>query len=118
MCIRDSSETVKLRAREVDPRSLYALRILVQYYQQAGRWSDADGAATAALLLVPADVQLLQQQATYRIVSGDLAGARAAVEEAIRAGASAPAVAARFAGFNEMAWVLPETQRQLVFRLT
>ena len=106
------------RAREVDPRSLYALRVLVQYYQQAGRWSDADGAATAALLLVPADVQLLQQQATYRIVSGDLAGARAAVEEAIRAGASAPAVAARFAGFNEMAWVLHETQRQLVFRLT
>jgi serine/threonine-protein kinase len=106
------------KARQTDPRSLYALRNLVTLYQQAGRWSDADGAATAALLLVPGDAALLQQLVTFRLVRGDLPGARAAIDDALQNGASAPGVAQRFAGYTEMAWVLPEQLRQLVFRLT
>jgi tetratricopeptide (TPR) repeat protein len=115
---RDGAIAKLEKARQTDPRSLYALRNLVSLYQQAGRWSDGDGAATAALLLAPGDATLLQMQATFRIVLGDLAGARAGIEQAVQTGASAPAVAQRFAGYTEMAWVLPDALQKLVFRLT
>jgi tetratricopeptide (TPR) repeat protein len=71
-----------------------------------------------ALSLEPGNLQLLQRRAENLVASGDLPGARASVEEAVRAGVSAPEIAARFAGSNEDAWMLPESVRAVVPRLT
>jgi serine/threonine-protein kinase len=106
------------RARETDPRSMYVLLNLSQSYFRDGRRSELEDVLSVALSLEPGNLQLLQRRAENLVASGDLPGARASVEEAVRAGVSAPEIAARFAGSNEDAWMLPESVRAVVPRLT
>ncbi|HEX5818467.1 MAG TPA: protein kinase [Gemmatimonadales bacterium] len=106
------------RARETDPRSMYVLINLANAYQREGRRSDLEDVLSVALSLEPSNLELIQQRAENLAAGGDLPGARASVDAAVRAGASAPEIAARFAGINEVAWLLPETVRSLVLRLT
>jgi TolB-like protein/Tfp pilus assembly protein PilF/tRNA A-37 threonylcarbamoyl transferase component Bud32 len=106
------------RARETDPRSMYVLTNLGGIYQREGRRNDVEDVLSVALSLEPGNLQMIQQRAENLVASGDLPGARASVDEAVRAGVSAPEIAARFAGINEDSWLLPESVRALVLRLT
>jgi len=106
------------RARETDPRSMYVLINLASAYEREGRRSELEDVLSVALSLEPRNLELIQQRAGNLVASGDLPGARASVDEAVRAGASAPEVAARFAGQEEETWMLPESVRALVLRLT
>jgi serine/threonine-protein kinase len=106
------------RAREIDPRSYVTLFNLSQLYCNLGRAADAEGAASAALLVRPNDLNAVQWLAISRVMQGNLDGARAAIRSAIQGGTPAPAIAAHFAGFQETAWMLEDRERLLVFRLT
>jgi serine/threonine-protein kinase len=106
------------RARETDPRSMYVLVNLANIYQREGRRSDLEDVLSVALSLEPGNLSMIQQRAENLAASGDLPGARSSVDDAVRAGVSAPEIAARFAGTNEDAWLLPDPVRALVLRLT
>jgi tetratricopeptide (TPR) repeat protein len=94
------------------------LVILEAAYDRECRLSELEDVLSVALSLEPRNLELIQQRAANLVASGDLPGAHASVEEAVRAGVSAPEIAARFAGINEVAWLLPESVRALVLRLT
>jgi serine/threonine-protein kinase len=106
------------RARELDPRSLFTLGRLANLYRNLHRFSDAEAALSTALLLQPGDVALIHSLAITRALDGRVQDARAGVRASIDAGIPAPGIAAQFAGRQEVAWILDERERQLVFRLT
>ncbi|HEX5633402.1 MAG TPA: tetratricopeptide repeat protein, partial [Gemmatimonadales bacterium] len=106
------------RAREIDPRAYVTLFNLAQLYANLQRPADAEGAASAALMVRPNDQNAVQWLAIARVMQGNLEGARAAIRAAIQAGTPAPAIAAHFAGFQETAWMLEDRERSLVYRLT
>ncbi|MEP7326841.1 MAG: protein kinase [Gemmatimonadota bacterium] len=106
------------RARELNPRSATTLGLLQQSYIFTRRYAEGLDAGEAARALVPGDLNLVQWQAVGYIAQGDLRAARGVVQAAIGGEFTAPAVAAFFAGYQEMAWILEEREQQLLFRLT
>ncbi len=106
------------RAREIDPRSYITLYSLSQVYDYLGRPADGEATAAAALLVRPGDLNSIQWLAIARVLQGKLEEARAGIRAAIESGVAAPAIAAHFAGYQEISWILEDRERQLVFRLT
>jgi Flp pilus assembly protein TadD len=106
------------RAREADPRSVFTLQRLTQLYGRLQQPVDMENVASAWVAVTPTDPTAVQQLAMSFAMRGDLDGARAAIQRALAQGASAPEVAANFAGREEVAWILAERERGLVFRLT
>jgi serine/threonine-protein kinase len=106
------------RAREIDPKAYTNLLNLAQTYAALGRSADAEDAASAAALVRPTDLNAIQWLAMTRVMQGNLEGARAGLRSAMQSGVPAPSLAAHFAGYLEIAWILDDRERQLVFRLT
>jgi TolB-like protein/tetratricopeptide (TPR) repeat protein len=106
------------RAREIDPRSYITLYSLAQVYDYLGRLADGEATASAALLVRPGDLNAIQWVAIARVAQGKLKEARAGIRTAIESGVAAPSLAAHFAGYQEVAWIMEDRERQLVFRLT
>ena len=116
---RIESAALKLeRARELDPRSAPTLVALLQVYTTQRRYPEALDAGRAAMALVPGDINIVEWQAMANLGKGDLSGAREVIRGAIDRGNPAPAVAAFFGGYQEVAWALEDAERQLLFRLT
>lgn len=114
-----ASALVKLeRAREIDPRSYGTLAGLSRLYLNVGRLADAETAATSMAQLRPTELEVVHWRAIILAAQGRLDAARAAVREAMVAGTPAPGIAAQFAGFQEVGWILDGPERELVFRLT
>ncbi len=116
---RLESATLKLeRAREIDPRSAPTLVALQQMYVLQRRYQEARDVGQAAMTLVPGDINIVEWQAMGYLGQGDLKGAQGVIRSAIDRGNPAPAVAAFFGGYQEVAWALEDAERQLLFRLT
>jgi len=116
---RVESATLKLEhAREIDPRSLSTLSALQAIYVQQRRYREARDVGQALLALSPGNLGAVQWQAMAYLGQGDLKGARTTIRGAIDGGIPAPAVAAFFAGYQEVSWALEDPERQLLFRLS
>jgi serine/threonine-protein kinase len=105
------------RARELDPRSQGTLAALLTALVYLHRFDEALAIAPQAIALAPSDLNAVEWTALAHVGAGDLAGARAVIRDAIGP-TTATEVVAYFAGYNELAWVLEDRERELLFRLT
>ncbi|HET9602821.1 MAG TPA: protein kinase [Gemmatimonadales bacterium] len=104
------------RARALDPRNGDILFTLSRNYLFTGQSQEAEEVANAAIALQPGNISNYSQLAQSKVAEGDLASAQAVAARAT-ATTSPPLVAAYFAGFEEMTWVLDTATRALVGRL-
>ena len=106
------------RARDVDPRSFNVLINLSIAYQYLGRTQDAIEAAKALVAGAPGNLQAAARLAMTYAGAGDRKGAEDAWRQLLADGVTPPALAAYFAGYNELAFLLDDQERAILFRLT
>jgi len=106
------------RARDVDPRSYNVLLNLAIAYQFLGRSRDAIDASRALVASSPGNLQASSRLAMVYAGAGDLASAQAAWRQTLAEGVTPPALAAYFAGYNELGFLLDDQERAILFRLT
>ena len=106
------------RARELDPRSVGIMNELQRGLLAAGRYQEAVEVGDAAIALSPDDPGVYEWLSMAYIALGDLTAAQAAARRAATNGITTPAIAAYYAGYFEMSWVLDPETRALVARLT
>jgi tetratricopeptide (TPR) repeat protein len=106
------------RARELDPRSVAIMNELQRGLLAAGRYQEAVEVGDAAIALSPDDPGVYEWLAMAHVARGDLAAAQGAARRAATNGITPPAIAAYFAGYFEMSWVLDAETRALIGRLT
>ena len=105
------------QAQRIDPRSTLVARRLIHTLLCLRRYPEAVRAADRVLALSPQTVDLIERRAMIFVAQGDLAGARAVVRAAPPAVETA-ALAAHFATWWDLFWVLDDRQQQLLLRLT
>jgi serine/threonine-protein kinase len=105
------------RARELDPRSVRVMTTLVRVLVYLGRVDEAKNAAAELVALAPNETDAVEWVAVAHAADGDLAGAKAAIHEALQR-IPATELVTYFAGYNEMAWILDDAEQNLLFRLT
>ena len=104
-------------AERLDPLSAMGKRRLGDLLLFLRRYPEAREAIDRGLALAPTNLPLIEQKAMTYLGEGDLAGARNVLKTAL--GKVAPTVlAAYFANFFDLVWVLDEEQRELLVRLT
>jgi tetratricopeptide (TPR) repeat protein len=113
----DSALVVARRARTLDPRSLGTLAGLETILTRRHLAAEAQQVATQLLALDPATPTQVENAVVTYLMDGKLDQARALVVAALDT-IPAPDLVSYFSGYQEMSWVLPEAQRQLLFRLT
>jgi tetratricopeptide (TPR) repeat protein len=106
------------RARELDPRSLAVMNDLERAYVMGRRLQEAVDVGDAAIALAPTDPGVYEWMVIAHVALGDLPAAQAVVRRAFTNGASPPTVAAYFAGYFEMGWVMDPATEALIYRLT
>ena len=104
------------RAERLDPRSIDPARNVMQVLLHMRRFPEARAAADRALALAPANIDLIQYKAKIALAEGDLAAAHAVVASAPKDVDQAE-LAATFAAYFDLYWVLSEDQQQLLLRL-
>ncbi len=114
----DEAISLYQQARELDPRSRRVLVALQGALLNSGRLPESIEAGEAAIALGETDLTLYGAMMRAQIARGDTAAASALGRSATATGASAAAIAAYFAGYNEVSWALPPDIRNIVFRLT
>jgi serine/threonine-protein kinase len=105
------------RARELDPLSVRVLTTLVRVLVYLGRVDEGKTAAAELVMLAPNQPNAVEWAAIAHAADGDLDGAKAAIREALQR-IPATEIVTYFAGYDEMAWILDEAERSLLFRLT
>jgi Flp pilus assembly protein TadD len=106
------------RARELDPRSLAVMNDLERSYVMTRRLQEAVDVGDAAIALAPTDPGVYEWMAIAHVALGNLPAAQAVVRRSFTNGASPPTVAAYFAGYFEMGWVMDPATEALIYRLT
>lgn len=106
------------RARELDPRSLAVMNELERAYVMGRRLQEAVDVGDAAIALAPTDPGVYEWMVIAHVALGDLPAAQAVVRRSFTNGASPPTVAAYFAGYFEMGWVMDPPTEALIYRLT
>jgi TolB-like protein len=104
------------RARQLDPRSLRPAIAYQNTLMWLRRYPEALGASEAALTLAPGDLSISQDKSMVYLGQGDLPGAREVIRQVSPAVAAAD-LAAFFANYWDMYWVLDEQQQQLLLTL-
>ena len=112
-----SSQAKLERAYEIDPKNYNTAQALGQLYLTRGDLERADQLMTQAVVIHPTQVEGIQWQVIARMMRGDTTGARRAVLDGIAAGITPAQIAAQFAGFQEVAWMLDSIYKVLVPRL-
>jgi len=102
------------KASELDPRSAGTARRLGVTLLYLRRYSESQAALDRGLSLAPGNLSIIVQRAAVALAQGDLPGARAVVQTALRTVEPA-ALFAFFGNFGDLYWVLDDAQqRQLV----
>ncbi len=104
-------------AERLDPRSTDPKLFLGAELFNAGRFGEARQVFDRALALAPSNLTLIQWKAQMRLVEGDLAGARAVLETVPRE-VEPTELVAYMANYGDFGWVLDESQRKILLRLT
>ena len=105
------------QAQRIDPRSSLVARRLIHTLLCLRRYPEAAEAVDKVLARSPQTLDLIERRAMIFLAQGDLAHARAAARAAPPT-VDATALAAHFATWWDMFWVLDDRQQQLVLRLT
>ena len=104
------------RARKLDPRSLGVLASLQSAQLALGDYDEAAGTAEEIIALKPGP-NLVEQAIYAHLARGDIASAKSAAIDA-QGWTPATELVSYFAGYQELAFVLSDEQRTLLFRLT
>jgi serine/threonine-protein kinase len=105
------------RAKALDPRSLDVLSQLHTAQVYLGDVDEARATAADMMALHPQDVSIVQGIILGHLAVGDTLGARAVLDQA-KAWIPPVNLVAYFAGYQELAFLLTDTERELLFRLT
>ena len=105
------------RAAAIDPRNANAAGSVARILHGVRRFAEADEYSAKALALSPGNISLAEDRVINRVSMGDLAGAKAAVSEALKV-ADTTELAAYFALFQEMQWVLDEPLLRRITTMT
>jgi tetratricopeptide (TPR) repeat protein len=100
----------------LDPRSPRGADLLATVFLYTRRYAEAASVADRALELRPANLGFREDRALIELARGDLAAAQGIMRAAPREVEPA-ALAAFFAIYQDLYWVLDETQQQLVLHL-
>jgi serine/threonine-protein kinase len=106
------------RARELDPRSATINADLQRAYLAGGRLREAVEVGEAAVAKDPSNPAYVQFLAMAHAAAGDLEAAQAASRRSLENGMSPPVLAAYYAGFFEVTWLLDSASQALVSRLS
>jgi adenylate cyclase len=109
-------EKLKQAAR-LDPRSVVTVRRLGDTLLSLRRYPDARETYDRALSLAPSNLSSIHAKAMTFLGEGNLNGARDVVRAASNSVGPTELVAF-FATYEDLVWVLDESQRDLLFRLT
>ena len=104
------------QARTLDPRSPIVLTRLQNALVWLRRYPEALATSDAVLTVVPGDLSLIQDKTMVYAAQGDLTGARKTMRE-VSSEVKPPAVAAFFANYWDMYWVLDDQQQKLLLGL-
>jgi serine/threonine protein kinase/Flp pilus assembly protein TadD len=104
------------RARALDPRSAITARRLSVTLLYLRRYPEAKTTVDSALALAPTNLGILQDQAMVSLAQGDLDGARAVIRAA-PASIDQSALVAFMANYQDLYWVLDDSQQQLLLTL-
>ena len=105
------------QASALDPRSVSVGLRLSASLLWLRRYPQALAVADSSLALAPTNLRAIQQKVMAYLGQGDLAGARATLA-AVPAEVDRATLAAFFASYWDLAWVLDDSQQQLLLRLT
>jgi TolB-like protein/Flp pilus assembly protein TadD len=105
------------QAQALDPRSLLVARRLSYTLLRLRRYPEAHAACDRALALDPANLQLLMNKAMTYLAQGDTEAAQQVIRGA-KGPVSPTALAAYFANYYDLYWVLPSDLQALLLRLT
>jgi TolB-like protein/tetratricopeptide (TPR) repeat protein len=105
------------QAERLDPQSVGNLPVLGYALLRLRRYSEAREAFERGLAIAPANLFLIQYQATTFLGEGDLAGARAVLKAAPKE-LEPTALVASMAVAWDLVWVLDDEQRELLLRLS
>ena len=105
------------RARKIDPRATGPLSSLLQTQIYLGHYDDAVATGQDLMALHPTDYGAMEWVVYSHLARGDTASARRVVQELLQR-APATEMVSYFAGYQEMAFVLGDKDRDLLFRMT
>jgi TolB-like protein/Flp pilus assembly protein TadD len=105
------------QAEHLEPRSVSTHQGLGEALLYLRRYPEAREAFDLGLALAPANLGLIEFKAMTFLGEGDLAGARAVLQTALK-DVEPTELAAFVAGYNDTFWVLDQGQRELLLRLT
>ena len=105
------------QARRLDPRSTIVGGTLGQLLGYLRRYPEALALGNEMLAQAPGDLQLIETQAMFHLMQGDLAGAREVIRSTPPTIAQ-PALVSHFGNYQDLYWVLDDEQQQLLLRLT
>ncbi|HEX3235834.1 MAG TPA: protein kinase [Gemmatimonadales bacterium] len=112
----DSALALFQRAATLDPRSVFPIRRMARALLWLRRYPEAQEATERGLAIAPDNLSLLQNRAMVALAQGDLAGARASLQNA--KGVDPIGLVAFMANYWDTYWALSESQQDLLLRLT
>ncbi len=104
------------KARQIDPRNRGVLTQLMRAQIYIGRPEDAVVTAGEFLALEPTDYNQIQWAVLAHLSAGDEAGAKQVVADVLKR-VPASELITFFAGYQELAYVLGDAERDLLFRM-
>jgi TolB-like protein/tetratricopeptide (TPR) repeat protein len=105
------------QARRLDPRSAFTSRRFAYTLLWLRRYADADTAYQRAAALDPHSIAIPEQRAMLRLMQGDLPGARAIIEAAMRV-VDPTTMIAYVATYWDLVWLLDEERRTTLVKLS
>lgn len=105
------------RARKIDPRATGPLTNLLQAQIYLGRYDEAVATGQDVLALQPTGYSTMEWVVFSHLASGDIAGAHRVVQQLLQR-MPATELVSFFAGYQELAFVLSDKDRALLFRMT
>ena len=113
----DAAVDYAKRAASLDPRNANAAEAVARILHAVRRFGEADEYAARALALSPGNISMALGASINRVSMGDLAGAKAYAREVLEH-ADTTEVAAYYALYQEMQWVLDEPLLRRITRMT
>jgi tetratricopeptide (TPR) repeat protein len=113
----DAAVDAAKRAYALDPRNPTAAIGVARILHVVRRFPEADEYSAKALALSPGNISFTLDRVINRISMGDLAGAKDAAHQTLLI-ADSTELAAFFALFQEMQWVLDEPQLRRIIAMT
>lgn len=115
----DTAVDFAQRAFRLDPRNASVANSVARLLHGVRRYPESDDYSAKALALSPANIGFIWQRATNLISwRGDLTAAKKVVADGLKAGADSTELAAYFALYQEMMWLLDEPMQRRITQMT